>query len=102
MTTIRRDLAAIVTGGRGRIVIAEPPEWMADALCAQVDPDAFFPENGGSTRAARQICGMCPVLEECREHALATDELWGVWGGLTESARLKLRRADRRDLKEAS
>ena len=35
--------------------------WQAEALCAQTDPEAFFPEKGGSTRDAKRVCGVCPV-----------------------------------------
>ena len=38
--------------------------WQAEALCAQTDPEAFFPEKGGSTRDAKRVCGVCPVRDE--------------------------------------
>lgn len=58
-----------------------------DGLCAETDPEAFFPEKGENADAARQICNRCDVLEECREWALSTDERYGVWGGLSERER---------------
>ncbi|RGE15867.1 WhiB family transcriptional regulator [Leucobacter sp. wl10] len=66
--------------------------WQADALCAQTDPEAFFPEKGGSTREAKRICESCEVRSECLEYALEHDERFGIWGGLSERERRKLRR----------
>jgi Transcription factor WhiB. len=69
-----------------------PLAWQSDALCAQTDPEAFFPEKGGSTRDAKKICGSCEVRSLCLEYALANDERFGIWGGLSERERRKLRR----------
>ncbi|HKS44741.1 MAG TPA: WhiB family transcriptional regulator [Amycolatopsis sp.] len=70
----------------------EPPEWQDRALCAQTDPEAFFPEKGGSTREAKRICQGCEVKAECLEYALAHDERFGIWGGLSERERRKLKK----------
>ncbi|AQP45010.1 transcription factor WhiB [Tessaracoccus flavus] len=67
--------------------------WQAEALCAQTDPEAFFPEKGGSTREAKRVCLSCTVRTECLEYALAHDERFGIWGGLSERERRKLKRA---------
>ncbi|MGZ8749825.1 MAG: WhiB family transcriptional regulator [Pseudonocardia sp.] len=72
---------------------AEEPDWQERALCAQTDPEAFFPEKGGSTREAKRICSGCDVRAECLEYALAADERFGIWGGLSERERRRLRRA---------
>ena len=75
-----------------------PPEpvsrdqWQDRALCAQTDPEAFFPEKGGSTREAKKICLGCEVRAECLEYALAHDERFGIWGGLSERERRRLKR----------
>ncbi len=69
-----------------------PLAWQADALCAQTDPESFFPEKGGSTRDAKKICTSCEVRSECLEYALSNDERFGIWGGLSERERRKLRR----------
>jgi WhiB family redox-sensing transcriptional regulator len=66
--------------------------WQSDALCAQTDPEAFFPEKGGSTRDAKRICTTCDVRDECLEYALQNDERFGIWGGLSERERRKLKR----------
>ena len=72
---------------------AEEPDWQERALCAQTDPEAFFPEKGGSTREAKRICSGCEVRAECLDYALAHDERFGIWGGLSERERRRLRRA---------
>ncbi|MGN7190838.1 WhiB family transcriptional regulator [Curtobacterium sp. MCBA15_004] len=69
-----------------------PLSWQVDSLCAQTDPEAFFPEKGGSTREAKKICGSCEVRTQCLEYALENDERFGIWGGLSERERRKLRR----------
>jgi WhiB family transcriptional regulator, redox-sensing transcriptional regulator len=71
---------------------AEEPGWQEQALCAQTDPEAFFPEKGGSTREAKKVCLGCEVRAECLEYALEHDERFGIWGGLSERERRKLKR----------
>jgi WhiB family redox-sensing transcriptional regulator len=66
--------------------------WQEEALCAQTDPEAFFPEKGGSTREAKRVCGRCDVKADCLEYALANDERFGIWGGLSERERRRLKR----------
>ncbi|RCW39205.1 transcription factor WhiB [Halopolyspora algeriensis] len=70
----------------------EEQEWQERALCAQTDPEAFFPEKGGSTREAKRICAGCEVRSECLEYALEHDERFGIWGGLSERERRRLKR----------
>ena len=70
-----------------------PLAWQVDALCAQTDPEAFFPEKGGSTRDAKRVCTSCEVKSECLEYALQNDERFGIWGGLSERERRRLRRS---------
>jgi WhiB family redox-sensing transcriptional regulator len=66
--------------------------WQDRALCAQTDPEAFFPEKGGSTREAKKVCRSCEVRADCLEYALEHDERFGIWGGLSERERRKLKR----------
>lgn len=66
--------------------------WQEQSLCAYVDPDVFFPEKGGSSREAKRICAQCTVQVECLEYALANDERFGIWGGLSERERRRLKR----------
>ena len=72
-------------------------QWRLDALCAETDPEAFFPEKGGSTREAKRVCTGCSVRAECLEAALTNDERFGIWGGLSERERRRLR-LQRRDI----
>jgi WhiB family redox-sensing transcriptional regulator len=67
-------------------------QWQERGLCAQTDPEAFFPEKGGSTREAKRICQGCEVRDRCLEYALANDERFGIWGGLSERERRRLKR----------
>jgi len=69
------------------------PGWWFAGLCAQTDPEVFFPEKGGSVREAKAVCAGCPVRAQCLEHALAHDERFGVWGGLSERERRRLKTA---------
>jgi WhiB family transcriptional regulator, redox-sensing transcriptional regulator len=71
---------------------ADAQSWQEQALCAETDPEAFFPEKGGSTREAKKICTGCEVKAQCLEYALSNDERFGIWGGLSERERRRLRR----------
>jgi WhiB family redox-sensing transcriptional regulator len=66
--------------------------WQRQANCMGVDPDLFFPERGASTREAQEVCRGCVVREDCLEYALANGEKFGIWGGLSERERRKIRR----------
>lgn len=66
--------------------------WMAEAKCLDADPEAFFPEKGGSTREAKRICSACSVQQECLQWALQNDERFGIWGGMSERERRRLKR----------
>ena len=83
---------------QGRLILADyswsspqPEPWMADALCAQTDPDAFFPELGASSKPAKKLCAECTVREQCLAYALKNDEQFGVWGGLSVAERNALK-----------
>ncbi|KQT89369.1 hypothetical protein ASG49_16465 [Marmoricola sp. Leaf446] len=83
-----RELYVLDGDGGG----GEDPGWAERGLCAQTDPEAFFPEKGGSTREAKKVCLTCDVRQECLEYALAHDERFGIWGGLSERERRKLKK----------
>jgi WhiB family transcriptional regulator, redox-sensing transcriptional regulator len=85
------DSAAFAVGTD--LLSAEEADWHDRALCAQTDPEAFFPEKGGSTREAKKICTGCEVRSECLSYALANDERFGIWGGLSERERRRLKRS---------
>ncbi len=67
--------------------------WQARANCMGVDPDLFFPERGASTREAKEVCRGCVAREDCLEYALDNGEKFGIWGGMSERERRRLRRA---------
>jgi WhiB family redox-sensing transcriptional regulator len=81
-----------ISGLLGIGLESEGQSWQERALCAETDPEAFFPEKGGSTREAKKICTGCEVKAECLEYALSNDERFGIWGGLSERERRRLRR----------
>ncbi len=69
-------------------------DWQLHALCRGSDTAVFFPPTNlrGPARTrieyrAKRICQDCPVLTECREHALEAGEPYGVWGGMTARER---------------
>ncbi len=66
--------------------------WSENALCSKVDPEAFFPEKGGSTREAKKLCMACDVRVECLDYAMNHGERFGIWGGLSERERASLAR----------
>lgn len=70
-------------------------EWQYSGACRDLPIEMFFNPDGirGPSRhkhesAAKAICAVCPVIEQCRNHALTVQEPYGVWGGLTEDERL--------------
>ena len=75
------------------IRLDEDTRWISDALCAQVDLEIFFPEKGGSTKEAKGVCRECTVAAECLDYALANNERFGIWGGMSERQRRKLGQA---------
>jgi WhiB family redox-sensing transcriptional regulator len=75
----------------GSIAGWDVPRFTERALCAETDPEEWFPEQGGSTAAAKAVCRQCPALAECRVWALSHDEKFGVWAGLSERQRHRLR-----------
>lgn len=67
-------------------------QWHEYGLCLETDPEAFYPDKGGSTREAKMVCQACPVKDECLEYALLNDERYGIWGGLSDRERRRLRK----------
>ena len=68
--------------------------WQERAACQGSDARLFFGPEKERIRdrevregAAKRVCANCPVLRECRNHALQTPELFGIWGGLSETDR---------------
>ena len=85
------NLAALVAAHRG--AASGERRWQEQANCLGVDPDLFCPERGASTREAKAVCRSCEVQGDCLEYALAHGEKFGIWGGLSERERRRVRRA---------
>jgi len=86
VTSIPTPVAGLTTR------LATGTTWRDDALCAQTDPEIFFPEKGGSTRDAKKVCGSCEVRRQCLEYAL-TYCVTGIWGGTSDRERMQMRNA---------
>jgi WhiB family redox-sensing transcriptional regulator len=99
-TTIDIGLLSDATSSLAEMVVGDA-DWQERALCAQTDPEAFFPEKGGTTREAKQICLGCEVKAECLAAALDGDERFGVWGGMSERERRKLKKQARANNSDA-
>lgn len=85
MSTSALDLSALVPSGT----------WQQDAACRDADPDLFFTNDEEHHQAALALCAACPVRQQCLEHALATREPYGIWGGADEHERKRLMRRRR-------
>lgn len=88
--TVVSSLAALVAAHHA--AARGERRWQENANCLGVDPDLFFPERGASTREAKAVCRGCEVRVECLEYALAYGEKFGIWGGLSERERRRVRR----------
>lgn len=66
--------------------------WRDSGICAQTDPEEFFPAKGASdtVKSAKAVCAECPVKAECLEAALENREQYGIWGGLSVTERQRL------------
>ncbi|HEX4905055.1 MAG TPA: WhiB family transcriptional regulator [Acidimicrobiales bacterium] len=80
-----RDITSVIAEG--------DRSWQDYANCLGVDPDLFFPERGASTKEAKEVCRGCVVREDCLEYALQNSEKFGIWGGMSERERRRIRRA---------
>jgi WhiB family redox-sensing transcriptional regulator len=80
------------TGGAENLYIYnfDDQPWRWDAACIG-QPDHFFPERGASTAHAKALCDRCPVKFECLEFAVTNNERFGIWGGLAERERRRIR-----------
>lgn len=97
MTARQRNHATSLwpSGGQPTLVpdtSLEETAWQELARCAEVDPEIFFPERGGTAREAKKVCRRCEVRAACLEWAIQTDQRFGVAGGMSERERRKLHR----------
>jgi WhiB family redox-sensing transcriptional regulator len=79
------------------------PSWRWAAVCAQTDPEPFFPEkgaNGNQIAQAKDVCASCPVQALCLDWAIDHHERYGIWGGMTDLERR--REAKRRNQRRAA
>jgi WhiB family redox-sensing transcriptional regulator len=74
--------------------VADLWDWQLEGACRGVSPEVFFhpegergPRRRNRDAQAKAVCADCPVVAECRSHALEVREPYGVWGGLTEGER---------------
>ena len=84
-----RDAASL----REKLLGGLDMSWQKQASCLGTHPNLFFPERGASVREAKAVCRPCPVRQNCLDFAIAVGEGFGIWGGLTEKERRRIRRA---------
>ncbi|QNN98649.1 WhiB family transcription factor [Mycobacterium phage Moonbeam] len=77
-----------------RLAEVHTEDWRRDAICTQIDPEAWFPEKGIRNDDAKETCWKCPAQARCLEYALENNEGWGIWGGFTEKERRAIRRGE--------
>lgn len=91
--TVASDVLAWMTT-RATLLDAGPEGWQDQAACTGMGNDLFFPERGdpnADTAAAKAVCAGCPVRQECADYALTNRLTFGIWGGLSERERRRLR-----------
>jgi WhiB family transcriptional regulator, redox-sensing transcriptional regulator len=77
-------------------VVPEPTSWQAEAACHDADAELFFSLDETRQQEALELCAVCPVRQECLEHALVQGEQYGIWGGTREGERRRIMRERRR------
>ena len=77
---------------------SKPGPWVEEASCRGIDGDMFYPElyTNEIVAAAKRVCSLCPVKDECLEHAMVNREIFGIWGGTTELERNRMWRRNLR------
>ncbi len=77
--------------------IADHWDWQFEGACRTMPSEMFFhpdgergPRRRNRENAAKAVCASCPVIQQCRAHALAVQEPYGIWGGLSEDDRLAI------------
>jgi WhiB family redox-sensing transcriptional regulator len=72
--------------------LAEAIKFHGAPVCQEIDGELWFPEiGGGHVAEAKKLCQECPVKNECLQFALANDEQYGIWGGLSVRERMRLK-----------
>jgi WhiB family redox-sensing transcriptional regulator len=63
-------------------------DFFKDAACRGLSPELFYLDQGESgTATTLAVCGDCPVRLECLLYAAETQEIHGIWGGVSPRAR---------------
>ena len=77
--------------------VADEWEWQYEGACRDLPSEMFFhpdgergPRRRNRENTAKAVCASCPVIAACRAHALAVQEPYGIWGGLSEDDRLEI------------
>jgi WhiB family redox-sensing transcriptional regulator len=72
--------------------------WQARGACQDTDTRLFFSPDGERAPArqtreqqAKAICARCLVVDVCAAYAVTAPEWYGVWGGLSEADRRRIR-----------
>jgi WhiB family redox-sensing transcriptional regulator len=91
---MKTSTAPAVPGGERRT------DWLGNAACRDADPELFFPVSDiraarAQVEAAKKVCRRCPVRGTCLSWALDHEQEAGIWGGMTEEERRRLRRRQR-------
>ena len=75
----------------GRMVMIANDDFLSSALCREHDVSIFFPNSGSAGNKAKKICAECSVKIECLEYALKNNIQYGMWGGVSERGRKKMK-----------
>ena len=75
----------------GRMVMIASDDFLSSALCREHDLSVFFPSSGSSANKAKKICAECSVKIECLEYALKNNIQYGMWGGVSERGRKRMK-----------
>lgn len=59
--------------------------------------DKFFPNRGASTALTKAQCYTCQSRQECLDYAVKTNQMHGIWGGMSERQRRKLRKTFKKE-----
>lgn len=77
--------------------------WRDNAACINENPELFFPDvTSGHVllwiEQAVRVCRSCQVTSECLKWALDNNQDDGIWGGMSEEERQRLRATGHRTI----
>lgn len=75
--------------------------WQEEGACRGADVEIFFSVDEEDQQRALEFCARCDVRQDCLEFAIENREMYGIWGGMSESDRRSLIRDIRRREREA-